>query len=487
MALNGPMGGVMRVRTDAGTSTATPRILTAALVLGLTVFLLARPAQAAGMSASPRVTNCSDSGPGSLRQAVENAGSGATVTFALSPRCTVITLAGTIQISRRLTVEGPGASALAVSGNKLVEPFHIDAGAIVTISGLSIEKGRSPYGGAIFNDGTLTLTKSTLSDNRATTGGGGIWNDDRLTVTKSTLSDNTTGTFGGGISSDAKGTLQVTASTLTGNSASATDVNYPQYAYGGGIYAFGKTTVTRSTLSGNSVTAFGGGGGGGAIYGDGTLVVSRSTLSDNSAVIIAGVIAGDGGGGILNGGSLFVSRSTLSGNSSDVDGGGIDNGSTSHVADSTLSGNRGGDAGGGIFNDGVLTITASTLSQNSAASGGGGIDNEFGHRARAAASIVANSTSGGDCSGSIADAGYNLDDDGSCGFSARTDRSHTPAGLDPAGLRNNGGPTQTIALDAGSAAIGGIDVASLCSTPDQRGVARSVPCDIGAVELVLAR
>ena len=277
----------------------------------------------------------------------------------------------------------------------------------------------------------------------------------------------------------------MTDSTLSGNSASATDINYPEYAYGGGIYAYGKATVSRSTLSDNSTTAFGGGGGGGGIYGGGTLTVSRSTLSDNSATIVAGIVDGDGGGGILNGGTLSVTRSTLSDNSTDVDGGGIDNGWTLHVADSTLSGNSADSDGGGIFNGGTLTVTASTLSENSAESAGAGIDNEFGHRARAAASIVANSPSGDDCSGGITDAGYNLDDDGSCGFRARTDHSGTPAGLDRAGLEDHGGPTQTIALDPGSAAIGGVGDARLCSIPDQRGVERPTPCDIGAVELVL--
>ena len=69
------------------------------------------------------------------------------------------------------------------------------------------------------------------------------------------------------------------------------------------------------------------------------------------------------------------------------------------------------------------------------------------------ATIVANSTSGNDCFlqgvSSFTDDGYNLDDDGTCGFTSTGDQSDTPAGLDPSGLQNNGGPTQTVALEGG--------------------------------------
>ena len=97
---------------------------------------------------------------------------------------------------------------------------------------------------------------------------------------------------------------------------------------------------------------------------------------------------------------------------------------------------------------------------------------------------MANSTSGGDCFllGSVNDLGYNLADDKSCHFTAATDLANTPAGLSPSGLQNNGGPTQTIALQAGSAAVGHVNSAALCPATDQRGDPRTVPCDIGAYE-----
>jgi hypothetical protein len=63
--------------------------------------------------------------------------------------------------------------------------------------------------------------------------------------------------------------------------------------------------------------------------------------------------------------------------------------------------------------------------------------------------------------------------------------SDTPSGLAPGVPADNGGPTKTIALEPGSPAINAVTNASLCAVPDQRGVARPTPCDIGAVNLVL--
>ena len=114
--------------------------------------------------------------------------------------------------------------------------------------------------------------------------------------------------------------------------------------------------------------------------------------------------------------------------------------------------------------------------------GGGGIDNYSGAGLfEVQTSIVADSASGGDCLGNITSGGYDLDDDGSCGFSG-TSLSDTAPELGPNGLQDNGGPTQTVALAPGSPAIGAVDSASLCSSPDQRRVIRPTPCDMGAFQ-----
>ncbi|HXQ43355.1 MAG TPA: choice-of-anchor Q domain-containing protein [Acidimicrobiales bacterium] len=251
----------------------------------------------------------------------------------------------------------------------------------------------------------------------------------------------------------------------------------------------------------------------GGIENKGTLTVSDSTFSDNTAGF-------DGsGGGIENDGILTVVDSTLSGNTagSESGGGGIwNNGGTLTVSDSTLSDNGGGN-GGGISNDGgVVTVTDSTLADNDAYDGGGvggGVDNHGGTvklsgdtvagntsiahggglfnsgTLLAAATIVAGSGTSGDCGGTITDSGYNLDDDGSCAFSAvHHSHSDVPADLGP--LQDNGGPTETEEPTSASPALGEIPTGTtangitLCPGVDQRGVARpqGTECDIGAVE-----
>jgi hypothetical protein len=219
---------------------------------------------------------------------------------------------------------------------------------------------------------------------------------------------------------------------------------------GGAIYNEGPGTVTisNSTLSGNSAV-----GSGGAIWNDGTLTISKSTLSGNSA---------DSGGAIETGagGRMTIVNSTLANNSAN-DGGAIENDNTASIANSTLFGNSAAFEGGAISNTGTLTIGGTVVAASS-------VDN------------CANF-------GSIDDKGYNLEDDpgASCGFSPSSHDIVGQARLGP--LANNGGPTQTMALLAGSPAIGQIPTATgLCPATDQRGAPRphgsASVCDIGAYE-----
>jgi hypothetical protein len=243
----------------------------------------------------------------------------------------------------------------------------------------------------------------------------------------------------------------------------------------------GTLSVTNSTFSSDS----GGFSGAGAIDNEGKLTVTNSTLSSNF---------GREGGAINNGGTLTVMNSTFSDNSADG-GGGIDNGGTLTITNSTFSDNS-ADNGGGILNDGTLTITNSTFSGNASFSGGG-IANAG--SASLKSTIMADS-SPSNCAGTIADDGYNISDDTTCGF-AKTGSANNGDDVDPllssAGLVNNGGPTQTIALTPGSPAINAIPLANCTdqSSPpvrlltDQRGVIRPqfTACDIGAYEYDTAR
>jgi hypothetical protein len=174
---------------------------------------------------------------------------------------------------------------------------------------------------------------------------------------------------------------------------------------------------------------------------------------------------------------LVVTDSNVSGNTAGGYGGGILNEGTLTVSNSTFAGNNATGVGGAIDNQGTATVTSSTLWHNEAEFGGnlnnlGPLD------------IGADPVTGTDChaAAAITDLGDNLDDDGSCDFTAGTDLSDTPSNLDPSGLESNGGPTDTIALQSSSAAIDHVSNATLCPSTDQRGAPRSVPCDIGAYD-----
>jgi hypothetical protein len=186
---------------------------------------------------------------------------------------------------------------------------------------------------------------------------------------------------------------------------------------------------------------------GGGIYNqNSSTTVTNSTFSDNSAAF------GGGGGGINN-----------------------DNRSTLTVTNSTFSGNSGG-AGGGIVNSGTLTVNNSTFSSNSGGEGGG-IGN-FGTATLKNTIVAGNSAEfgGPDVNGTFTSEGYNLigKSDGSSGFTdgQNGDQVGTAASpLDPllGGLDDNGGPTKTHALLAGSPAV---DKGNTDLTEDQRGQPR---------------
>jgi predicted outer membrane repeat protein len=244
-----------------------------------------------------------------------------------------------------------------------------------------------------------------------------------------------------------------------------------------------KFTVQNLTIANSKSASLAGG----AIYNGGTLTVTNSTFSGNSAIV---------GGGIYNGGgTLTVTNSTFSGNSAD-NGGGINNnsGGTLTVTNSTFSGNS-SPFGGGIYTGGgKLTVTNSTFSGNSSPFGGGIYNNGT---VTVTNTIVANSIKGGNCYGTVTDGGHNIDDGTTCGFTGTgctattgTSFCNTNPVLDPTGLQNNGGPTQTIALQAVSPAINAGNEA-VCAAPpvnnlDQRGVVRpgtgATSCSIGAYE-----
>jgi len=343
------------------------------------------------------------------------------------------------------------------------------------------------FGGGIYSYGTLTITSSTISGNSTGNGssgaydyqgyGGGIYTNGMTAIDSSTISGNT-GYDGGGIY--AGGSLAIANSTISNNSGSV----------GAGVLSYGTTTVSGSTISGNS------GDFGGGLWVGGTTTVSGSTISGNSASY--------SGGGLAAIGMATISSSTISANSAGDDGGGI------HIASdiggnesftltgSTVSGNMAGvenngyGYGGGLYNAAGLTkIQYSTISGNSAPDGHGSGVSSNGDtgaynyvRTEVHSSIIAGNT-GSDvdvnqgATNSFGSLNYNVigtsasSPDALTAFTGSGDQTGvTNPGLGP--LADNGGPTWTHALQAGSPALDAGDpaaVAGVGTVPlyDQRG------------------
>ncbi|MDX6663933.1 MAG: hypothetical protein QOG68_139 [Solirubrobacteraceae bacterium] len=281
---------------------------------------------------------------------------------------------------------------------------------------------------------------------------------------------------------------------------------------GGGLdRVFSSDTGVTSVFSDMTITggdATGGGtsqeiGMGGGIWNKGTMTIERLRLVGNHA---------DGGGAVFSiPGTYITIRDTLLAHNSAVEGGAIRFDSGGELVDSTVTDNvlktvpkaallpdELSGYGGGIDHRGGddLTIINSTITGNHALKGGGGLNSAEGYaplatqtdlgRVRLRNTIIANNTSDAgpaNCHTAamiIESTGHNLDTDGSCSLTTATDLPKRDPMLAP--LADNGGPTETLALLAGSPAI---DAAgSICSPRDQRGVARRGACDIGAFEYV---
>ena len=390
---------------------------------------------------------------------------------------------GTVPVERELavnasvTITGPGAGKLAIDGNNFSRVFHV-FGVTATISGLTIQNGNGNgdevlggTGGGIRNSGTLTLTNSTVSGNSSTDIGGGIYNvsGKSLTITNCTISGNSAQFTGGGIFNEANGNVSISNTTITGNTAGT-----PDYGGGGGIYNkyLGTLTVSSSTISNNSATAVAGG-----ISNEGTAVVTDTAVSDNKA---------PKGAGLYDGGTLTLTTSTFSGNSDD--GIFVEVSSSSscscpgivNVTNSTFYANK----GAAVWGYGTATITSSTLAGNDL--GVYSVDlGPFALKNTILANTGANCQAGPNST--ITSQDHNISRDASCASFLVQPNDFSP-GTDPgldSTLKDNGGPTKTVALVPGSVAVDAITASGDCTVgTDQRGVTRpqGAYCDIGAYE-----
>jgi CSLREA domain-containing protein len=224
--------------------------------------------------------------------------------------------------------------------------------------------------------------------------------------------------------------------------------------------------------------------GAGVLTTGGSLTITDSAIDSNSA---SGSDVGNAGGIYCTSCTLTITNSTISNNTASgpgwsVGGGILKTGSgTTTITNTTISGNSAGYYGGGFcVNAAVSTFTNVTITNNSASGGAGLYARNSGTQVTLINSIVANQVGGGDCltvngASPVSALSDSIDSDGSCGGA-------TTANPMLSGLADNGGPTQTHALQAGSPAIDAGDNAS-CPATDQRGTVRSDGvCDIGAYE-----
>jgi hypothetical protein len=170
-------------------------------------------------------------------------GSNDTIVFASSLNGQTIKLTnGELLINKDLTIAGPGAGQLTVSGGGVSRDFEVDSAQStikVVLSGLTISNGNAfgGWGGGVYNGGeNLTLSGCTLSGNSAMAGGAIFNYFGTVTVSGCTLSDNHADLEGGGIAND-RGTMTVSNCTISGNTASDPGNAGPGgIGEGGGIY-----------------------------------------------------------------------------------------------------------------------------------------------------------------------------------------------------------------------------------------------------------
>jgi parallel beta-helix repeat protein len=429
------------------------------------------------------VTNLNDAGLGRLRQAIIDANNLAgpdAIVFQPGLTGAITLTTGQLTVTGPVTITGPGSGALTISGNNASRIFLIDDGTDavqdVTITGLALTQGKVTgafqVGGAIkVANENLSLNDMAIINNTAEGGGGGIavGRTGRLTLENSTVSGNTVTSDGGGLFLDGLSVATIRNSTIVLNKTTGSGQG------GGGIHveSDGFLTIDRSTIAGNETVL----SGGGIDVFSGTLIVRNSTISGNSA--------GTGGGILFGGGSLTVENSTISGNSSKFDGGGIwMRGTTAAIRNSTIAfntadsdNNGNGTQRGGIFvfeivpPPSALTLQSTLVAENFRGTGGT-LEDVVG-------TVVG--TSANNLIG--VDTGLTGITNGILGNLIGTAAAPINPLLAP--LANNGGPTQTHALLAGSPAINaGFNFSG--SAADQRGGAfsRSVgPTDIGAFEV----
>lgn len=422
----------------------------------------------------------------SLREAISAAKDSDSIVFAAGLTGT-ITLATPLTVAKDITITGGTTSNLiTLHGNDATRLFNIQSGAVVQLAYLTLTHGYvlDGNGGAILNNGGLTLSHVTVSNSKAESAnssfgnGGGIYNASgaSLTLTNSSqITTNTASYAGGGIYA------AVTSGAVLSLINSKVDHNTASLGNGGGIYlpnpgasAAGTTTILNTAITDNSTS----GGGGGGLFLGASASITRSYIVNNSSGAFA-----NGGGGLKiseSGGAdkpitVSVTNVTVSGNTSLGQGGGVDV-SLQQGADSV------------IFNNVTIAGNArNILPGPPAPNGGGGIFASGLDQPSLMNTVVAGNTSGvggDDCEGAFNSMDYNLiQDTTNCTLNGATAHNVTGASANLSVLTTVNG-TQVMIPQYGSPAINAGN-AFTCDVQDQTGTTRSTmgaPCDIGAYE-----
>lgn len=343
---------------------------------------------------------------------------------------------GTPSITSEITIEGFGRNVVRSSGEEIPDfrIFHVSASGDLTLDEVDVSRGFAVgdlvgAGGAVYNRGRLTVIDSTIDSNSA-------------------ASPNSA--YGGAIAS-VEGDVTIVNSQLANNGV------YAPSAIGGAIFHnFGTLNVSdslfwRNEAFGEVQTL------GGAIYST-QLNVSSSTFDNSKA-----------SGDLAYGGGIYLSGEP--GSSANV----IENVTMSYGS----VGGGPGDAGfgGGVYVDAVAAPTSIrqvTFHGNGAQTGGGAL---LGNAGVTVSGSLFSGSLGGHCLGPVVLAGGNVADDATCAPLLGA----LSLNLDP-NLGDNGGPTETHQLLAGSPAI---NAGGLCGLGlDQRGAGRMPPCDSGAYEWI---
>lgn len=402
------------------------------------------------------VTNTNDSGAGSLRAALAAAALGEEITFSVTGTITISS--AELAITQDVIITGPGSGSLTIDGDNAFRIFNISSG-VNSISGITLINGAGAEGAAIHNESTLTLSDIVIENCTSSDDGGAIWNSS--TVSASTLTITSCGAAGG---------------------------------KGGGVYNTGTFTGTALTVTSCTCT-----NGGGGVFNDGTFTHNGGNISSCTDSVITG------GGGIWNEGTYTGIEVGVFSNTSGGNGDGIRNvfgtvtltrcavynnddiniynsAGTVNVENSTISG--GGTVGSGLYNEGgSVALSHATLTQHLY-----GFTNDPGSVLTLFDTILAGNTTS-DYSGKTADVtslGHNalgIDDDEPITDATGDIRVLTYADLVVGSMQDNGGPTFTHALLAGSPALNAGDSTGAPAT-DQRGESRiqGDEIDIGAFE-----